>query len=101
MGVSITGMGIVSAIGLSVEENLLSLKETRSGIAPMKFLAERNDLLTGEVKLSNEDLIIRHHLKSSNISRTSLLGLTAAKEAWGNNQHNYQLRTGIISATSV
>jgi len=101
MGVRITGMGIVSAIGLSVAENLLSLRETRSGIAPMKFLAKGNNLLTGEVKISNEDLISRHHLKSSNISRTSLLGLAAAKEAWGNNQHNDQLRTGIISATSV
>ena len=101
MGVRITGMGIVSAIGLSVAENLLSLRETRSGIAPMKFLAQGNNLLTGEVKISNEDLISRHHLKSSNISRTSLLGLAAAKEAWGNNKHINQLRTGIISATSV
>ena len=101
MGVSITGIGIVSAIGLSVGENLLSLRQARSGIAPMRFLADRKELLTGEVKISNEDLIRAHRIKSSNISRTSLLGLVAAREAWGDNQHTDHLRTGIISATSV
>jgi 3-oxoacyl-(acyl-carrier-protein) synthase len=101
MGVRITGLGIVSAIGTSVRENLSALRQNRSGITGMRFLDDRADLLTGEVKVSNADLISRYQLKSSNVSRTSLLGLAAASEAWGNNKHNSQLRTGIISATSV
>ena len=101
MGVRITGMGIVSAIGLSAEENLLSLKEARSGIAPMSFLDERQDLLTGEVKISSSELIDRLKVKNPNISRTSLLGLAAARQAWGSNKHDSALRTGIISSTSV
>jgi 3-oxoacyl-(acyl-carrier-protein) synthase len=101
MSVRITGIGIVSAIGLSVEENLSALLESRSGIGPVRILDEGKNLLVGEVKLSNEALIGQLGLKMKNVSRTSLLGLKAAREAWGNNVHTPELRTGIISATSV
>jgi 3-oxoacyl-(acyl-carrier-protein) synthase len=101
MGVRITGIGIVSAIGLSVEDNLSALRAGKSGIAPIHFLHGQRELLTGEVKVSNRDLIDRFSVNSDNISRTSLLGIGAAKEAWGDNQHHASLRTGIISATSV
>ncbi|WP_439582919.1 beta-ketoacyl-[acyl-carrier-protein] synthase family protein [Dyadobacter bucti] len=101
MSVRITGIGIVSAIGLSVEENLAALMEGRSGIGPVRILDEAKDLLVGEVKLSNETLIEQLGLTVKNVSRTSLLGLKAAKEAWGKSLHTPELRTGIISATSV
>ncbi|WAC15085.1 beta-ketoacyl-[acyl-carrier-protein] synthase family protein [Dyadobacter pollutisoli] len=102
MGVRITGIGIVSAIGLSVEENLLALKEGRSGIASAAFFKEASrDLLVGEVKISDDDLKTQLGTGPANISRTSLLGLKAAREAWGSNVHTPALRTGIISSTSV
>ncbi|MCF2489000.1 beta-ketoacyl synthase [Dyadobacter sp. CY347] len=101
MGVRITGMGIVSAIGLTVAENLQALTESRSGIGPVQYLEESEGLLVGEVKMSNEALRQELDIAPKGISRTSLLGLKAAKEAWGDNQHNSRLRTGIISATSV
>jgi 3-oxoacyl-(acyl-carrier-protein) synthase len=102
MGVRITGIGIVSAIGLSVEENLFALKESRSGIAPAFFFRDMpRDMLVGEVKVSDDDLRSELGTGSGNISRTSLLGLKAAREAWGSNDHTHELRTGIISATSV
>ncbi|MCF2496814.1 beta-ketoacyl-[acyl-carrier-protein] synthase family protein [Dyadobacter chenhuakuii] len=101
MGVRITGMGIVSAIGLTVAENLQALIESRSGIEPVQFLKEAEGLLVGEVKMSNEALQQALDTGPKGISRTSLLGLKAAKEAWGDNKHVSGLRTGIISATSV
>ncbi|MCE7065851.1 beta-ketoacyl synthase [Dyadobacter sp. CY326] len=101
MGVRVTGFGIVSAIGLSVTENLLALREGRTGIGPMRFLDNSDSLLVGEVKMSNAELETKLHVSQKPISRTSLLGLKAAREAWGSNQHNAELRTGIISATSV
>ncbi|MCF2492781.1 MULTISPECIES: beta-ketoacyl synthase [Dyadobacter] len=101
MGVRITGMGIVSAIGLTVAENLQALMESRSGIEPVQFLKEAEGLLVGEVKMSNEALQQALDTGPKGISRTSLLGLKAAKEAWGDNKHVSGLRTGIISATSV
>jgi len=101
MSVQITGIGVVSSIGLTVEENLLSLLESRSGITTVQYLDEKRNLLTGEVKASNQELIERTDVKNTNISRTSLLGLVAAKEALGNLKHDLRLKTGIISATSV
>jgi 3-oxoacyl-(acyl-carrier-protein) synthase len=100
MGVCVTGIGIVSAIGLSVEENLLALSEGRTGIAPIRLLDIGMSLLAGEVKRSNDELKLSFGLEG-NISRTSLLGLHAAKEAWGAQPVLPEIRTGLISATSV
>ncbi|HEV7380123.1 MAG TPA: beta-ketoacyl-[acyl-carrier-protein] synthase family protein [Dyadobacter sp.] len=101
MGVQITGIGIVSAIGLTVAENLVSLKSGKSGIAPVQYLKERAELLVGEVKSSNAELIDQLSIANPNISRTSLLGLAAARQAWGSLAHHTGIRTGIISSTSV
>lgn len=101
MSVRITGIGIVSAIGLCVKENLSSLKESKSGISAIQYLNEKRSWLVGEVKASNADLIADLGIKNSNISRTSLLGIAAARQAWGNTTVEKQLKTGIISATSV
>ena len=101
MSVRITGIGIISAIGLSVEENLLSLRKSRSGIEPIQFLDEKREFLVGEAKISNENLIAQLGIKNGRISRTSLLGLAAAKQAWGSCEIDSLLKTGIISATSV
>jgi len=101
MAVKITGLGIISAIGNTVAENLWSLENSRSGIAPVNYLDSKRALLVGEVKYSNRDLADHLGIKSPPISRTSLLGLAAAREAWGSNRHTKELRSGIISATSV
>lgn len=101
MSVRITSIGIVSAIGLNVAENLFSLENGKSGIGRIKYLDQKGEYLVGEVKASNQDLVNRLGVKSGPVSRTSLLGLAAAREAWGENKHSSTLRTGIISATSV
>jgi 3-oxoacyl-(acyl-carrier-protein) synthase len=100
MSIYITSVGVISAIGLNLEENFQSLKAKKTGIEPIKFLDIGKDVLAGEVKLSNEDLITKLNV-SSPISRTSLLGLAAAKEAWEGHEHNDAIRTGLISSTSV
>ena len=101
MAVYITGIGIISAIGLTVEENFSSLKNLRTGIETVKYLESNKKFPAGEVKLSNEELIKKLNLKTNTISRTSLLGIVAAKEAWGNNLHDATIRTGLIAASSV
>lgn len=106
----ITGMGIVSAIGLSVSENLTNLLAQKSGIAPIEFIetVHKDDFLLGEVKMSNAQLFHRLNIPSPQHklhTRTSLLALMAAKEAvqnagfvlgeWDNQ------KVGLISATTV
>lgn len=94
-------MGIVSAIGLTVAENLQALMQGETGIAPVCILQDVENTLAGEVKMTNEALQAEFGIEAFHISRTSLLGLKAAREAWGNAEHMPELRTGIISATSV
>ena len=101
MKIYITGLGVISAIGNNVEENYNSLQGEKTGIEKIKFLPFDSAVLTGEVKLSNETLIAKMNLKNGFYSRTSLLGIAAAKECWKKNSLNQNIRTGIISATSV
>jgi len=93
----VTGIGVVSAIGLNAEENLHSLRSRTTGISR----SSQYDLMLAEVKLSNEEIIRLFNLPDKDYSRTTLLSLLAAKEAWGNNKSNNNIRTGLISSTSI
>jgi 3-oxoacyl-(acyl-carrier-protein) synthase len=102
--VFVTGMGVVSAIGFSVDENRRALLAGETGIGQMNHLQTGlKHLPVGEVKASNRELENRLNPKNNNLTRTALLGLMAAREAA--NQANYSvsqsLKTGIISATTV
>ncbi|HLT34041.1 MAG TPA: beta-ketoacyl-[acyl-carrier-protein] synthase family protein [Aquaticitalea sp.] len=105
-GVAITGMGIISAIGNTLEENKNSLLSSKSGIGELTQIHSKQAarIKVGEVKLTDEDLIAQLHLpKETNFTRTALLGLVAAKEAVINAKilDVNDVRTGFISATSV
>ncbi|HET6769607.1 MAG TPA: beta-ketoacyl-[acyl-carrier-protein] synthase family protein [Chitinophagaceae bacterium] len=97
MKIFVTGIGVVSAIGLNAEENLRSLKSGVTGISKSPVY----DLMLGEVKLSNEQIAELLDLPDEDFSRTTLLSLIAAKEAWGKNTNSSNARTGMISSTSV
>jgi 3-oxoacyl-(acyl-carrier-protein) synthase len=80
----ITGMGLISAIGDSVEENRDSLKNERSGIGHIQLYhtAYAGKLPTAEIKHSTEELNKKLFGKlNPSITRTALLALHAATEA--------------------
>jgi 3-oxoacyl-(acyl-carrier-protein) synthase len=97
MKIFVTGIGVISAIGLNAAENLQSIKALRTGIRK----SAEYKLMMGEVRLSNKQLVQMLNLPDEDYSRTTLLALPAAKEAWGNNQNDSRIRTGLISSTSV
>ena len=97
MEVYVTGIGVVSAIGQTVSENLNGLQGGTTGIR----WSEEHQLLLGSVDLSNAEIMRRFQLPEEDFSRTSLLGLVAAAECWGNNQNPGNVRTGLIAATSA
>ena len=104
--VAITGMGIISAIGLNVEENYHSLLHQKHGLSRLQnFESIHNDsIFVGEIKQTNDELATFLKLSSDhNFSRTAMLGLIAVKEALKNAQINKvnEFRTGLISSTSV
>lgn len=105
-GVAITGMGIISSIGNSVEENYNALISGNPGITVIDNIAtvHKNDIKVGEIKKTNSQLAAELGLgDDNNYSRTAMLGAIAARQAVKNagitdiNEYN----TGLISATSV
>jgi 3-oxoacyl-(acyl-carrier-protein) synthase len=82
----VTGLGIISAIGRNAGEVLHSLKQARSGVGPLVYLQTiYKDLLpAAEVKLSNRELAeLCRKTDIHLLTRTTLLGLLAAREAVG------------------
>jgi len=105
-GVAITGMGIISSIGNTVEENFQSLIDKKPGIARVQKIdtIHKNDIKVGEIELSNDELIkILDLPQSNNYSRTAFLAEIAAKAAVknANIKDIKKYKTGLISATSV
>lgn len=103
MGIAVTGVGIVSALGIGVEKNLASLKSGASGISSAPaILKTGHKLPVGELHVTNEelhrllDIPVRH-----NLSRTALLGILAVKEAMSCAGIDYTKRIGLVSSTSV
>jgi len=105
-GIAITGMGIISSIGNSVEENIHALKNKLPGISVIENIEtnHKNNIKVGEIKLTNKELEEILQLPASNsYSRTAMLAEIAAKEAVKNAGITdiNECKTGFISATSV
>lgn len=104
--IAITGMGIISAIGNSVEDNKRALLSSQSGIGSISQIDTKhaNHIKVGEVDLSNSELIKQLGLPvSNNFTRTALLGLHAAKAAIKHSgiSNINSRKTGLISATTA
>ncbi|QEH40867.1 beta-ketoacyl synthase [Chitinophaga sp. XS-30] len=82
--VFITGMGMISAIGSNVKENLRSLRLQRSGIGHTRHIdtIHKNVLPVAEVPQSNAELAALAGVNAGGgYTRTALLGLVAMREA--------------------
>ena len=102
----VTGIGVVSAIGLNVAENFNSLITLNHGIGKPEYLdtIHSNTLPCGEIRKTNQELAQIAGIKiGMDFSRTALLGLIAAREAVDNAGLNSteKRKMGIISATTV
>jgi 3-oxoacyl-(acyl-carrier-protein) synthase len=102
--VHVVGAGVVSAIGNSWDECLTSLQQSASGISSLTLFDSvlQQSRPVGEVKLTNKELAYRAGVKSS-ITRTALLGVHAAKEAYLHSgiKDMKKWRVGLVSATTV
>jgi 3-oxoacyl-[acyl-carrier-protein] synthase II len=103
--VLVTGLGIVSGIGISVEETLASLLAGKSGVGTTKYLqTNHKDIPCSEVQLSDEQMCsILSIPDNMPITRTSLMGIMAAKNALADAKiiPSKSLRIGFISSTTV
>jgi len=100
----VTGVGVISALGNDIKETLDSLLLSKSGLSKISILETiHNDFFVGEIKQTNTQ--IEKHIFNSvkNYSRTTLLGIIAAKQAIENAEikNINNIKTGLISATTV
>ncbi len=102
--VYIAGLGVISAIGNNVAENLASFERGEAGQAEITLLLTKHkgELPVAEVKLSNDELAQITGL-SANISRTKMLSVVAAREALNDSGIDAipGLRKGFVSANTV
>lgn len=84
----ITGIGVISALGDSVESNHSALVKAKCGLSSLQlFKTVYSDLLKfGEIKIENEQLKKRLNINIKGITRTSLLALHALDEAVNNSK---------------
>ena len=102
----ITGAGIISSIGLNYSEVLSCLKASKSGIGRLTLLdsVHKHEIPVAEVKASNSKLRELAGVPAKGVfSRTSLLGIIAARQALlsAGIEKLLDVRTGLISATTV
>ncbi len=103
MNLVVSGVGLVSALGVGTDENIASIRRGRSGVSPCaSILRTSHRLPVGELRLTNEQL---HCLAAiplaAHLSRTALLGILAVREATRDADINPSLRVGLVSSTSV
>lgn len=108
--VYIAGLGVISAIGRNVAENLHALESGEAGIQAIRYLetAHRGEFPLAEVKASNEELaaltgvLDGKGMTPVNVSRTALLSFIAAREALESaDLKSSNLRIGMVSANTV
>ena len=102
--VLVTGLGVISAIGKDLRENMASLRGGKHGIGPVVHFHTELGFPAGEVKRDNSELKgMLGIAPGRTVSRTALLGLAAASEAVADASADMQpwQRVGLVSATSV
>ncbi len=95
----ITGQGVISALGVNVNENWAHLQREKSAIKK-GIQSFSSPYLVGQIELSNEELKQLAQV-DGDYSRTALLGMIAARESFASHEIHPEIRTGFISGTSV
>ena len=103
MKVVVTGVGVVSALGIGVEKNLAAMRNGETGISSSPtLLRTTHKLPVGELLMTNEQLHDELGIpQKEHLSRTALLGILAVKEAMSCVEIDSSKRIGLVSSTSV
>jgi len=79
----ITGIGIITSLGESPDENRIALKQGKCGITDLELVQTRyaGKIPFGEIKINTETLKNQLKATESGVTRTSLLALHAFEQA--------------------
>jgi len=102
MKVFVTGIGVVTALGIGTNANLKALQNSHSGIRLSRLVKGLTaPTYVGELGFTNDELKAQLGIATQeSIPRTALLGMLAAKEALGDTILKGD-RSGFISGTTV
>lgn len=105
--VFVTGIGIISPIGLTVTENREALRKGLCGLGELELFPTKfaKTLPFGEIKLSNERIKEKLGIHDKGITRTTLLSMYALEEALADSalskEEIQSFETAFISGTTV
>lgn len=106
--IRISGLGVACSIGLSADECLESLIAGKRGIGPISILdtIHRDNFVVGEIRHTDWELMDMLKIPNSSYSaytRTSLIGMLAAREAVRDAGLDLSdgIKTALVSATTV
>lgn len=103
----VTGIGVITALGNSVEENHAALVKQTCGLSSLEFLKTSfaNFSRYGEIKIHTDDLKKKLGVNIKGISRTDILALQACNEALNNSgfteKETASYDTAFIGASTV
>ncbi|MDL2227601.1 beta-ketoacyl-[acyl-carrier-protein] synthase family protein [Odoribacter sp. OttesenSCG-928-L07] len=100
----VTGMGIITSLGIGKDRTLQALQQKKSSIGAMKYLqTTHNNFPVGEVQLSTDEMGDFLNVPDGTYTRTALLGRIALKEALQESEINEKRpkRLALISGTTV
>lgn len=101
----ITGMGMITAVGSNVAENLSALLSEKQVLDFPRILQTRHsrELVVGEINYGNGQLAETLGIAAEGYSRTTLLGILALKEALNDfcPEQRSRKRIAFINATTV
>lgn len=102
MRIAVSGLGIISGIGLGADETLAALCSGRSGVGEVSLFDTRHRVPVCEVKRNDRELKELLGISPEKpLTRTALLGMVAAEQALTDAGDGRGLRTGLVSATST
>lgn len=103
--VLISGIGMITALGNTVPDNLAAILEEKHGLSYPEILhtRHRNEVMVGEVKRTNKQLAKELGITAEGYSRTTLLGIYALKEALKGIDPEFLAgkRVAFVNATTV
>lgn len=103
MNIVVSGVGVVTSMGIGVNQNICAMRDCITGISKTpSILKTANMLPVGELCLTNESLHKKLDIPfDASLSRTALLGILAVREALEDAKVDKSRRIGLVSSTSV
>ena len=101
--IAITGVGVVSAIGVGQQQTCEAFRRGRSGVGRVTHLSTvHKEFPVGEVKLSNEEMCRLLDIPyTDRVSRTELIGILALREALQEAGLTERHGMALVSGTTV